>query len=289
MPSNVISPNNEKHTVQQYRFKILHNGGLQSFDEIEEQRQTSASPVSPIAPINILDAEKTLEDAINETPLPEPLAQAQEIVPSSTITAQMEAQSSFIEELLKKTDTLSDNIIKLQMKIESQESEFKERLANETAKAKEDGLKEGSEQAKAEFDAKIAEIESKYTNSIKKLNEECQKLNEFLDKTEKELSHTAIDIAKEVIAKEINENSGAVALNIAKTLIEDLKDATNIEIKVNPADLEHLDANLKKLPNMKISSDDAIAKGGALVLSNISNSDGTINARFEKIKKILNE
>ena len=283
MPSNVINPNNEKHTVQQYRFKILHNGGTQSFDEMEEQKQAS---ISPITPINILEAEKTLEDAIDETPLPSATATQE---PSSTITAQMEAQSSFIEELLKKTDTLSDNIIKLQMKIESQESEFKERLANETAKAKEDGLKEGAEQAKAEFDAKIAEIQSKYTDSIKKLNEECEKLDEFFNKTEKELSHAAIDIAKEVIAKEVNENSAAVALNIAKNLIQDLKDATNIEIKVNPVDLEYLDANIKKLPNMKISSDDAIAKGGALVLSNISNSDGTINARFEKIKKILSE
>lgn len=287
MPSNVISPNNDKHTVQQYRFKILHNGGSQSFDEMEEHRQASAAAVSPISPINILEAEKTLEDAIESTPPPQ--SPAVELAPSSTITAQMEAQSSFIEELLKKTDALSDNIIKLQMKIESQESEFKERLANETAKAKEEGLAEGQSLAKAEFDAKIAEIEGKYTGSIKKLNEECEKLNEFFEKTEKELSHTAIDIAKEVILKEVNENSGQVALNIAKTLIEDLKDATNIEIKVNPADLEYLNSNIKKLPNMKISSDDAIAKGGTLVLSNISNSDGTISARFEKIKKILSE
>lgn len=281
MPSNVISQNSNRHTIQQYRFKILHSPNGSAATNSQEEEQVAA----PVNIMDIMEGEQALEEAIDESQK----AQEQAAPQNSQVVAQMEAQSSFIEELLKKTDTLSDNIIKLQMKIEDQENEFKERLANETAKAKEDGLKEGAEQAKAQYDAKIAEIESKYTGSIKKLSEECEKMAEFLSKTEEQLSHTAIDIAKEVVLKEVNENSGAVATNIARSLIEELKEASSIEIKVNPADLEYINQNIKKLPNMKISSDDAISKGGALVLSNLSNSDGTIETRLAKIKKILSE
>ena len=40
---------------------------------------------------------------------------------------------------------------------------------------------------------------------------------------------------------------------------------------------------------MKLSSDEAVSAGGVIVLSDIGNIDGSVMARFEKIKKILSE
>lgn len=273
--SNVVDRSNQRHNIEPYRFKILHQqGGVVSFEE-----DTSPAPEPEPEPISPAEAEKVLEEAIEQTPLPpapepEPVAQP---------------NPSFIEELLKRTEELSDNLVKLQMKIESQESEFKERLASDTAKALEDGKAEGHAQAAAEFDARLKEIEASYTGSFKKLEGECVKITEFLDKSEPQLSHTAIDIAKQVIEKELSQNSAEVATSIAKSLIAELKDASKIEVKINPQDYETVSKNLAKIPNLSVSEDDAIAKGGVLVLSNIANMDGTIATRFEKIKKILSE
>lgn len=270
MTSNVIDANNEKHTIQPYRFKILRQQGGGEF--------AMAEPEIPPEPISQEEGEKVLEEAIEQTPLPE-------IVEPEP--PQKEPQQSFIEEVLKKQDELSDNIIKLQMKIESQESEFKERLVSETAKAKEEGLKEGEAAAKAAFEAQINEIQDKFNASIKKLDENRAKLESFLASTEVELSHTAIDIAKEVVLKEIDTHSAHVAHAIATSLVAELKEASQIEIKLNPADLEYCLAKMEKKPHIKLSGDEAIAKGGALVLSNLSNMDGTLKTRFEKIKKLL--
>lgn len=272
--SNVVDRSNQRHNIEPYRFKILQQqGGVVSFEE-----DTSTMPEPEPEPISPADAEKVLEDAIEQTPLP-PTPEPEPVQP----------HPSFIEELLKRTEELSDNLVKLQMKIESQESEFKERLAADTAKAFEDGKTEGHTQATAEFDARLKEIEASYTGSFKKLEGECMKITEFLDKSEPQLSHTAIDIAKQVIEKELSENSSQVATSIAKSLISDLKDASKIEVKINPQDYEVVSKNLAKIPNLSVSEDDAIAKGGVLVLSNIANMDGTIATRFEKIKKILSE
>ena len=270
--SNVIDSSNQKHNIEPYRFKILQQqGGVVSFEE-----DTSQILEPELEPISPAEAEKVLEDAIEQTPLP-------------PAPEPVQPNPSFIEELLKRTEELSDNLVKLQMKIESQESEFKERLANETAKALEDGKAEGHAQAAAEFDARLKEIEASYVGSFKKLESECVKITEFLDKSESQLSHTAIDIAKQVIEKELSQNSSQVATSIAKSLISELKDASKIEVKINPQDYEAISKNLAKIPNLSVSEDDAIAKGGVLVLSNIANMDGTIATRFEKIKKILSE
>lgn len=272
--SNVVDKSNEKHNIEPYRFKILHQqGGVVSFEE-----DTSPVPEPEPEPISLAEAEKVLEEAIEQTPLP-PAPEPEPAQPNP----------SFIEELLKRTEELSDNLVKLQMKIESQEIEFKERLANETAKALEEGRAEGHAKAEAEFDARLKEIEASYTGSFKKLEGECVKITEFLDKSEPQLSHTAIDIAKQVIEKELSQNSAEVATSIAKSLIGELKDASKIEVKINPQDYEAVSKNLAKIQNLSVSSDDAIAKGGVLVLSNIANMDGTIQTRFEKIKKILSE
>ena len=92
-----------------------------------------------------------------------------------------------------------------------------------------------------------------------------------------------------MVLKEIKENSAKVALNIAKSLISELKDAASVEIKVNSKDYGYLSEQFEGDTHIKLSSDDAISPGGALLLSDSGNIDGTINTRFEKIRKILSE
>ena len=145
--SSVIHKNNEEHIVEPYRFKVL---ALQSNESPKEQ------PVKePIQDTNS-DARDDFESNTQNAE-------------SSSTPAQESSnliESTFIEELLKRTDDLSGNIVKLQMQIEHQENEFKIRLENETQRAKEEGLREGHEQAKAEYDAALNETSKKYSSSI---------------------------------------------------------------------------------------------------------------------------
>ena len=308
--SNVITAQSGKHTVEPYRFKVLSSfadrplgGDVGVTNDRYIQPDALGADFQPGATrsnlntgsnLNIADEEAALansnlntEDAESVSNLNEPADEtaAQPSAPSGTPIG----EPSFIEELLKRTDELSDNIVKLQMKIESQESEFKARLEEETAKAREAALAEGAAAAKAEFEERLKQIETKFANSIAKIDEEKAKLEAFYTKNEQELAAAAMQIAKEVVIRETSENSGKVALAIAKNLVGELENATNIEVKVNESDLEYLKENLKLSSNLKLSADDAVAPGGAIIMSDVGNIDGNVMTRFEKIKKILSE
>ncbi|SPV24854.1 Flagellar assembly protein FliH [Campylobacter coli] len=197
-------------------------------------------------------------------------------------------QPSFVEDLLKKTDEMSSNIIKLQMQIESQENEFNNRLNSELESAKEKFSKEGYEQARAEFEKELNDLRDKYLKSVSKLEEACVNLNAFIEKNEKELADTAIDIAKEVILKELENNSSKIAYALAKDLINELKGAGSIEIKVNSIDYNYLKEHFSENSHIKITLDDAISKGSVIILSDSGNIESNLNARLIKIKKMVN-
>lgn len=255
--SNVIK--GDGHTIEAYRFKVLSTFPEQN----EEKKQESAPELDELKELNLEEKKPELE--------------------------QPKLEPSFIEELLKRTEELSDNIIKLQMKIESQESEFQKRLEDEVKKTKETAFAEGQSVAKAEFDEKLKEIEAKFVASIQKIDDEKLNLEEFYKKSEEELPNTAIQIAKEIVLKEISQHSSKIAFSIAKSLLGELKNATNLEVKVSPQNFGYVSENLKVSSEIKITADDAVSPGGVIVLSDVGNIDGNILTRFEKIKKILSE
>ena len=288
MKSSVItSETSPAHFIENYRFKVLGSN---------ERAQDSAP---------VLIEENNLSEELNEqnleqggenfTPQNQPVHQMQSNMqnhfapqPQNNQTHQPGFDSSFVEELLKKTDELSSNIIKLQMQIENQESEFAKRLEAEIARAKEDGKNEGIAQTNAANEAKIKELEAKFSASAAKLDEQYVKFDEFLKKSEEELGQTAIKIAKEVIEKEVSSASSQIAHHLANSLIKELSDVKNIEIRVNPEDSEYLKEQFSKNERVKVSADDAISKGGVVIISEGGNIDATMQTRLEKLKMLVN-
>ncbi|MCX2683024.1 flagellar assembly protein FliH [Campylobacter sp. MIT 21-1685] len=257
--SNVISSaNSDQHSVEDYRFKVISE-----FDSNVE-KPTNSNP--------------QVEQVENEK-LSAPELQKELEIPAF--------QPSFVEDLLKKTDEMSSNIIKLQMQIESQESEFNNRLNLELENAKEKFLKEGYEKAKLEFEKELEELKEKYIKTLSKLDEACANLDSFVQKNERELADTAIDIAKEVVLKELESNSAKVAYNLAKDLIAELKGASAIELKVNSNDYEYLKGHFSEDVHIKISLDDAISKGSVVILSDVGNIESNLESRLRKIKKMV--
>ncbi|EAI0653311.1 flagellar assembly protein FliH [Campylobacter coli] len=271
--SNVISGGtSDQHVVEGYRFKVISE-----FDNYTEEKQHHPQISNEE---NIITSSKD-ENPTNESQTPAPSQVVQEVQTPAF-------QPSFVEDLLKKTDEMSSNIIKLQMQIESQESEFNNRLNSELENAREKFSKEGYEQAKAEFEKELNELRDKYLKSVSKLEEACTNLNVFIEKNEKELADTAIDIAKEVILKELENNSSKIAYALAKDLINELKGAGSIEIKVNSVDYNYLKEHFSENSHIKITLDDAISKGSVIILSDSGNIESNLNARLIKIKKMVN-
>ncbi|EDO9296911.1 flagellar assembly protein FliH [Campylobacter coli] len=271
--SNVISGGtSDQHVVEGYRFKVISE-----FDNHTEEKQHHPQISNEE---NIITSSKD-ENFTNESQTPVPSQVVQEVQTPAF-------QPSFVEDLLKKTDEMSSNIIKLQMQIESQESEFNNRLNSELESAKEKFSKEGYEQAKAEFEKELNDLRDKYLKSVSKLEEACANLNVFIEKNEKELADTAIDIAKEVILKELENNSSKIAYALAKDLINELKGAGSIEIKVNSVDYNYLKEHFSENSHIKITLDDAISKGSVIILSDSGNIESNLNARLIKIKKMVN-
>ena len=285
MKSSVItSETSPAHFIENYRFKVLGVG----------ERAADSAPV--FIEENNLSEELSEQNfgQKGENFVPQASHQTQ-ASPQNHFASQAQSQqiqqageSSFIEELLKKTDELSSNIIKLQMQIENQESEFAKRLETEISRAKEDGKNEGIAQANAANEARINELEARFNTSAAKLDEQYVKFDEFLKKIEEELGQTAIKIAKEVIDKEISTSSNQIAHHLASSLIKELSNVKNIEIRVNPEDSEYIKEQFSKNEHVKISADDAISKGGVVIISDGGNIDATMQTRLEKLKMLVN-
>ncbi|WP_024954992.1 flagellar assembly protein FliH [Sulfurospirillum arcachonense] len=259
---NIIDTAKAKnHTIEPYRFKVL--GGVNTVHESEE--------------------EIIKKEVIPETPSiePSPLPQTEILI------QQDEQQNKFIEELLKKSDELSTNIIKLQMQIEKQEVEFENRLQKEVKRESETAFETGYQKAQSELLDSTEEVKKKFFNSINILEEEVKKGNDFLKQIETELSQTAIEVAKEVILKEIKHSSSEIAIALSKKLIEELKDVKNIKLKINPKDFEALNDVYSDIENIRVESDTAITEGGVVVLSDAGNLDGNITTRLEKVKNLI--
>ncbi|HEF3808990.1 flagellar assembly protein FliH [Campylobacter jejuni] len=270
--SNVISSGaSDQHVVEGYRFKVISE-----FDNHTDEKKHTQTPDEENANISLND-EKPVEE--NHA-----IASTQAVMETQIPTF----QPSFVEDLLKKTDEMSSNIIKLQMQIESQENEFNNRLNSELENAKEKFAKEGYEKAKEEFQKELSDFKDKYLKSIAKLDNACENLENFIEKNEKELADTAIDIAKEVILKELELNSSKIAYALAKDLIGELKGASAIELKVNAEDYEYLKEQFDQNAHIKISLDDAISKGSVIIISDAGNIESNLNSRLTKIKKMVN-
>lgn len=258
MDSIVNIKNLKEHSVEQYRFKVL--GG-----------------------VSAMNVENDKVENIILNPVKEEVG----IIKSDEAPIKKDESNKFIEQLLKKSDDLSTSIIKLQMQIEKQEVDFQNRLQNEIKRESEDAFAKGYQKAKSELSEDVQDIKLQYVSSINMLEEEHKKVDEYLKKIESELTKTAIEIAKEVILKEVNQSSNEIAVALSNKLVEELRDAKNIELKVNPKDFEALTKEYSKIEHIKVSSDKAITEGGVIILSEIGNLDGNLSTRIEKVKNLI--
>ena len=266
MMDNIIDKDKvEDHSVKPYRFKVLGSNSLES------------SPASSLG----------TEVYPQETFLERDMSVNDEVVAITRI--EEGTQNQFIEELLKKTDDLTSNVVKLQIQIEKQEQDFNNRLNEELARERESAYTQGYQKAKEEMENASSELKSRYLKSIGHLDTLYKTIDDRLSKLETDMSVTAFEIAKEVIKKEVSSASSQVAVSLSKALLQEVKEATKIELRVNPKDLNDLKEIYAHEEKIKVTADDAITLGGVVILSDVGNLDGNLAMRLEKVKYLLQE
>lgn len=228
------------------------------------------------------ESQNQAQKSLPSTEAQEPKKEQREI---DTTFISQSSKDSLIESLLNKTDEMSSNFIKLQMKLESMSEEHK----SELKKVKEESYAEGVEAGKAlvlkEEEKNIANALSQYALSVTKLQNSAQDFNDALEGIKKELVGAALDIAKEVIKVELGENSSKVATVLAQELIKELQSASKITLRVNPQDHGALSQATGTLPHVEVVSDAAISVGGVIAISGVGNIDAQIAKRFERVKR----
>ncbi|BDY12579.1 flagellar assembly protein FliH [Hydrogenimonas cancrithermarum] len=249
------------HVIQKYHFKVLA-------EEKEEREETSCDrereDVEPIQKGSV-DSHDTMPAHGNAEP----------------------ERDAVVEQMLKKADELSGNLVKMQMQLEKQQEEFERRLEEERTRAFEEGEKAGRDACSREMEHQVEELRTRLVATIEALETSRQMFMKKVDTIEEELIETALDLAKQVVAKEIQNDSKEVALRLARLLLAEVKDAAKITLKVNPNDYDYIKEHLEASQNIEIVPDPVVGMGGVIILSDIGNIDGEIMHRFERIKEAV--
>jgi len=247
------------HNVDKYNFKIIALGS-----NGDEENLNQSSLVS--------------DSTEQSTP------KAVEIDSSELSTSSKE---SLIESLMKKTDDMSSNFIKLQMKLEAKEEEYKLELEKAKEEAFNEGMKAGKAKAIEDGDIGAVDAIKQFSSSVVKLEESASNFQTALETIKDSLITAALDISKEVVNVELSDNSKEVAKVLSDELIKELQSASKVTLKVNPKDHGAISEHVGSLEHIEVVSDSAISEGGVIAISDAGNIDAEISKRFERVKKTV--
>ena len=253
---DVVIQNNSHgaHAISKYQFKIL----------------------SSLSGMSVGDATHEIHHTLHEEPVVERRRESSN-----------SSKDELIESLLKKADEMSSNVIKMQMRVESMQEEHSTALEEARKAGYEEGVLAGIAQERASSNAMGEKAHDQLSQSIKTLENGASDFVAALDAIQKELTHTALEIAKEVIGIETTDHSAKIAAKLSNDLIEELKDASKITLRVNPADHGFISEKVGSLTHIEVLSDRAISPGGVVAISDAGNIDSEIKKRYERLKRSL--
>lgn len=259
----ISNENRENHTVSKYSFKVLAVGAHEPQDDMFESSLTHEK-----------------KDEFTKDIHPD---RRESDIDASALS--QSSKDSLIESLMKKTDEMSSNFIKLQMKLEDMTDEHKKELIKVEEESFAKGIEAGKKLSSENDDNNMANVLKQFSSSVATLESSAKDFDSALEGIKKELISAAIDISKEVISIELGENSKHIATILSNELIRELQSASKIKLKVNPKDHGALSESLGSMKHVEIISDSAVSPGGVIAISDAGNIDAEISKRFERVKR----
>ncbi|WP_321779104.1 flagellar assembly protein FliH [Sulfurimonas sp.] len=252
MESVISNQNMNNHSVDKYNFKVLNLGAGE-----EEQDDSFTKDKNP----GLRDSD----------------------VDSSSLSNS--SKESLIESLMKKTDEMSSNFIKLQMKLEDMSEEHKVEIQKIKEESFNEGIQEGKTQAFKDEEESMANGLAQFSSSVATLENSAAEYEKALEGIKSELISAALDIAKEVVNVELGDNSTKIAQILSSELIKELQGASKVTLKVNPKNHGEISQSVGSLEHIEVISDSAVSEGGVIAISDAGNIDAQISKRFERVKR----
>ena len=174
----------------------------------------------------IIDANKLKEHNIQKFQFGvvkvEDTTQNEEITSNKEENKENEEQESQSKEefakLLQKTDELSSENVKLQMRIESLEKELEDKIAQIKEEQYQKGRKDGIKETQESMEEENQELKSRLIKSITLLDETLLLHKSSIEKIEENIQDIAISFAQKIINKELEEDSHKVAISLINLL-----------------------------------------------------------------------
>lgn len=257
MDNNFITETeHQKHTIKKYEFRNI--------DKALEEK---------IAP--------SMEESGIYTPSAEM---------TSTSNEELLVFQESLNEILNGHKNLEATLQTLQSQIQSMHAGDSQALLEEAKKgAYEQGLAEGEKKIREELESQLEAQKQALVLSAQKLSDALNQSYERVKTLENELSAIAIDLAKEVIIKEVQEESQKIAFEIANELLAPIATSNEITLKANPIDLPYLQEKLPQASKIHFEPDTLISRGGVVISSPLGNFDGTILSRYKNLKRTILE
>lgn len=254
MSSNFITEtDHQKHTIKRYEFR-----------SIDKKLEAEIAPAMEESGIYTPPSDNHNEDfAILQELLKEVLEQS----------SQNKASLQALQEQMQNFSTSQQN----QMLEEGKKSAY------------EQGVLDGEKRAKESLESEVEAQKQSLTYAINNLQDAIIKTQERIKILESELSSIAIDLAKEVIIKEVQEESQKIAFHIAQELLEPISQSSEITLRANPIDLPYLQEKLPQASKIHFEPDALISRGGVIISSPLGNFDGTILSRYKNLKRTILE
>lgn len=254
MSSNFITEtDHQKHTIKRYEFR-----------SIDKKLEAEIAPAMEESGIYTPPSDNHNEDfAILQELLKEVLEQS----------SQNKASLQTLQEQMQNFSTSQQN----QMLEEGKKSAY------------EQGVLDGEKRAKESLESEVEAQKQSLTYAINNLQDAIIQTQERIKTLESELSSIAIDLAKEVIIKEVQEESQKIAFHIAQELLEPISQSSEITLRANPIDLPYLQEKLPQASKIHFEPDALISRGGVIISSPLGNFDGTILSRYKNLKRTILE
>lgn len=254
MNSNFITENDhQKHTIKRYEFRSM-----------DKKLEAEIAPA--------------MEESGIYTP------------PSESHKEDFAILQELLKEVLEQNSQAQTSLQSLQEQMQNFSSSQQAQLLEESKRSAYDqGVLDGERRAKESLEGEVEAQKQSLAYAINNLQEAIVQTQERIKTLESELSAIAIDLAKEVIIKEVQEESEKIALHIAQELLEPISQSSEITLRANPVDLPYLQERLPQASKIHFEADALISRGGVVISSPLGNFDGTILSRYKNLKRTVLE
>jgi flagellar assembly protein FliH len=153
-------------------------------------------------------------------------------------------------------------------------------------RAREEGYKQGEQQAQQQYQALIAEAEET-------LEAARAEYRQSMASMEQDMVTLVVDIARKVIGGEL-ETRPEVILSLIRSTLEDITPTDQVTVKVSAEDHEYVMAHLDRLTaglpflcELDVRKDASLPKGGCIIDTGRGTVDGSLPSRMQQIEDAM--